>query len=90
VAPWIQASLAATGASVGSHDLLIGARAIALGYRAATRDRQSFGKIPGLEVLGTLPSPRKSGRAGWMTDPPKGGFVHFLSIGPGRAFGEGP
>jgi len=44
------ASLAAKGASVGSHDLLIGATAIALGYRVATRDRRSFGKIPGLEV----------------------------------------
>jgi predicted nucleic acid-binding protein len=39
------------GASVGSHDLLIGATAIALGYRVATRDRRSFGKIPGLDVL---------------------------------------
>jgi predicted nucleic acid-binding protein len=45
------ASLAAKGASVGSHDLLIGATAIALGYRVATRDRRSFGKIPGLEVV---------------------------------------
>jgi predicted nucleic acid-binding protein len=45
------ASLAAKGVSVGSHDLLIGATAIALGYRVATRDRRSFGKIPGLEVL---------------------------------------
>jgi tRNA(fMet)-specific endonuclease VapC len=36
---------------VGSHDLLIGATAIALGYRVATRDRRSFGKIPGLEVV---------------------------------------
>ena len=45
------ARLAAKGASVGSHDLLIGATAIALGYRVATRDRRSFGKIPGLEVL---------------------------------------
>ena len=45
------ASLAAKGTSVGSHDLLIGATAIALGYRVATRDRRSFGRIPGLEVL---------------------------------------
>lgn len=45
------ASLAAKGASVGSHDLMIGATAVALGYRVATRDRRSFGKIPGLEVL---------------------------------------
>jgi predicted nucleic acid-binding protein len=45
------AGLAAKGASVGSHDLLVGATAIALGYRVATRDRRSFGKIPGLEVV---------------------------------------
>jgi predicted nucleic acid-binding protein len=45
------ASLAAKGAAVASHDLLIGATAIALGYRVATRDRRSFGKIPGLKVV---------------------------------------
>ena len=45
------ADLAAKGASVGSHDLLIGATAIALGFRVATRDRRSFGKIPGLNVV---------------------------------------
>jgi tRNA(fMet)-specific endonuclease VapC len=45
------ASLAAGGASVGAHDLLIGATAMAAGYRVATRDRRSFGKIPGLEVV---------------------------------------
>jgi tRNA(fMet)-specific endonuclease VapC len=51
----IQASLwaavAGKGASVGVHDLLIGATAIAAGYRVATRHRRSFGRIPGLEVL---------------------------------------
>ena len=47
----IWADLRAKGAAVGSHDLLIGATAIALGYRVATRDRRSFGKIPGLEVV---------------------------------------
>lgn len=45
------ASLAAKGATVGAHDLLIGATAIAAGYRVATRDRRSFGRIPGLEVV---------------------------------------
>jgi predicted nucleic acid-binding protein len=35
----------------GVHDLLMGATAIAAGYRVATRDRRSFGRIPGLEVL---------------------------------------
>ncbi len=45
------AQLAAKGASVGAHDLLIAATAIAAGYRVATRDRRSFGRIPGLEVV---------------------------------------
>ena len=45
------AGLAAKGASVGAHDLVIGATALTLGYRVATRDRRSFAKIPGLEVI---------------------------------------
>jgi tRNA(fMet)-specific endonuclease VapC len=45
------ASLAEKGLNVGSHDLLIAATAIAAGYRVATRDRRSFARIPGLEVL---------------------------------------
>lgn len=45
------ATIAAKGAPVGAHDLLIAATAIAAGYRLATRDRRSFGRIPGLEVL---------------------------------------
>jgi predicted nucleic acid-binding protein len=45
------ASLAAKGVTVGAHDLLIGATAIAAGYRVTTRDRRSFGRIPGLEVV---------------------------------------
>jgi tRNA(fMet)-specific endonuclease VapC len=44
------ANLAAKGVSVGAHDLLIGATAIAAGYRVATRDRRSFGRIPGLDL----------------------------------------
>jgi predicted nucleic acid-binding protein len=47
----IWAGLAMKGAAVGAHDLLIGATAIAAGYRVATRDRRSFGRIPGLEVV---------------------------------------
>lgn len=45
------ASLAAKGVTVGAHDLLIGATAVATGYRVMTRDRRSFGRIPGLEVV---------------------------------------
>lgn len=35
---------------IGAHDLLIGATAVALGYRVLTRDRRSFPRIPGLGV----------------------------------------
>jgi tRNA(fMet)-specific endonuclease VapC len=45
------ASLASKGTTVGAHDLLIAATAIAAGYRVLTRDRRSFGRIPGLDVL---------------------------------------
>jgi tRNA(fMet)-specific endonuclease VapC len=45
------ATLAAKGAAVAPHDLLIGATAIAAGYRVATCDRRSFHKIAGLEVV---------------------------------------
>jgi tRNA(fMet)-specific endonuclease VapC len=45
------ADLAGRGAIVGAHDLLIGATAIAAGYRVATRDRRSLRRIPGLEVV---------------------------------------
>ena len=42
------ADLAAKGLTIGAHDLLIGATAIAVGYRVATRDQRSFPRIPGL------------------------------------------
>jgi tRNA(fMet)-specific endonuclease VapC len=45
------AGLAAKGTQIGAHDLMIGATAIAAGYRVTTRDRRSFAKIPDLEVL---------------------------------------
>jgi predicted nucleic acid-binding protein len=44
-------SLAARGMAVAPHDLIIAATAMAAGYRVATRDRRSFGKIPGLEIV---------------------------------------
>lgn len=47
----IWAGLAARGISVGAHDLLIAATAIASGAKIATRDRRSFPRIPGLTVL---------------------------------------
>ena len=45
------ARLAARGVTVGAHDLLIAATAIATGSRVATRDERSFSQIPGLAVL---------------------------------------
>lgn len=45
------ADLAARGTSVGAHDLMIAATALALDYRIASRDRRSFPRIPGLDVV---------------------------------------
>jgi tRNA(fMet)-specific endonuclease VapC len=47
----LSAQLAMTGVTVGSHDLLIAATAVAVGYDVATRDERSFPRIPGLNVL---------------------------------------
>jgi tRNA(fMet)-specific endonuclease VapC len=47
----VWADLAAQGQTVGAHDLLIGATAIALRYRVASRDRRSFPRIPDLELV---------------------------------------
>ena len=47
----LSAGLAAKGTKVGAHDLLIAATAISNGYRVLTRDRRSFPRIPGLEVV---------------------------------------
>jgi tRNA(fMet)-specific endonuclease VapC len=45
------ADLAAKGTAVGAHDLIIAATALSLDYRVATRDKRSFPKIPGLDVV---------------------------------------
>jgi tRNA(fMet)-specific endonuclease VapC len=47
----VWADLAAKGISVGAHDLLIGATALATGGRVATRDARSFPRIPGLDLI---------------------------------------
>jgi predicted nucleic acid-binding protein len=44
------AELARRGATVGTHDLMIGATALARGFSVVTRDRRSFPRIPGLEI----------------------------------------
>lgn len=46
---WVE--LERAGTPVGERDLMIGATAIAAGYKIATRDRRSFRRIPGLEVI---------------------------------------
>ena len=47
----LSAQLATHGRSIGAHDLLIGATAIAAGYRVATHDIRSFSRISGLKVV---------------------------------------
>jgi tRNA(fMet)-specific endonuclease VapC len=47
----MSADLRARGQAVGAHDLLIAATAVVHGYRVATRDRRSFPKIRGLDVV---------------------------------------
>ncbi len=45
------AELAARGISVGAHDLLIAASAVANDATVATRDLRSFPRIPGVKVV---------------------------------------
>jgi tRNA(fMet)-specific endonuclease VapC len=47
----VWAKLAAKGITVGAHDLMIAATALANGGMIATRDERSFQRIPGLSVL---------------------------------------
>jgi tRNA(fMet)-specific endonuclease VapC len=47
----LSADLADAGKQVGAHDLIIAATALSLDYRVATRDRRSFPRIPGLDVV---------------------------------------
>ena len=47
----LSADLAARGTQIGAHDLIIAATALSLDYRLATRDKRSFPKIPGLDVV---------------------------------------
>ena len=47
----ISAELAGAGVAISAHDLLIGATALRVGFAVATRDRRSFRRIPGLDVI---------------------------------------
>jgi len=46
----LSAELRRKGATIGAHDLMIAATAIARGFSVATSDERSFPKIPGLQV----------------------------------------
>lgn len=48
------AALARRAITVGTHELMIGATAIARGFSVVTRDRRSFARIPGLDVEALL------------------------------------
>jgi predicted nucleic acid-binding protein len=45
------AHLAQRGRMIGPHDLIIGATAVANGYRLATLNTREFRRVPGLSVL---------------------------------------
>lgn len=47
----IWAELAGRGATVGAHDLLIAATALANGSSVVTRDRRSFPRVAGLDLV---------------------------------------
>jgi len=47
----LSADLRGRGIAVGAHDLIIASTAVSLDYSVATRDRRSYPKIGGLEVL---------------------------------------
>jgi len=44
------AALVRRGITVGTHDLMVAATALARGFSVATRDRRSFPRIPGLDI----------------------------------------
>jgi len=46
----LSAELRRKGATIGAHDLMIAATAIARGFSVATSDERSFPRIPGLKV----------------------------------------
>ena len=47
----LSAQLADSGKTIGAHDLIIAATALARGLDLMTRDERSFGRIPGLSVV---------------------------------------
>jgi predicted nucleic acid-binding protein len=51
----IWANLVKTGMTLGSHDLIIGATCISLGFSVATSDIRDFERIPGLQIDKFIP-----------------------------------
>ena len=51
----VGADLAARGASIGTHDLWIGASALAHGFGVATLNARDFARIPALRVIAPPP-----------------------------------
>jgi predicted nucleic acid-binding protein len=49
------AGLARKGTTVGAHDLMIGATALAHGYSLATLNVRDFRRIPGLRLVAVEP-----------------------------------
>ena len=47
----VWSSLAAKGVSIGAHDLIIAATALANGLALVTHDKRRFSKVPGLQVV---------------------------------------
>ena len=47
----VGAELARRGITIGTHDLIICVTALVRGFSVVTRDRRSFPRIPGLEVV---------------------------------------
>jgi predicted nucleic acid-binding protein len=45
------AQTAASGIQIDTHDLIIASTAMAIGFGVITRDKKSFPRIPGLEVV---------------------------------------
>ena len=57
------AALAARGAVIGAHDMLVAATAIAQGAALATLNQKEFARVPGLRLLDVDPGPRPPAEA---------------------------
>lgn len=58
----IWAELQASGSSIGAHDLIIAATALAINYGVMTLNTGEFNRVPGLLVVGPEPPPGDADR----------------------------